>query len=109
MGRGSAVGPSKPRPKEHKRELLSDDEGAEEGRSSLGRQKRRKKASELEQATGEAGNETTSGSLRQTAPSGHPKSSESGQIRFGSYLDAYKAQKSKKKKKKKHETSLGIK
>ncbi|KAL7276929.1 hypothetical protein RUND412_000073 [Rhizina undulata] len=98
---------SKPMPRTNATGEESSDE--DEGRSSLGKSKRRKVKAE-EQADEQADENETSdqGAFVSSKPSASPKSSpepaksSNGAPRFANYLDAHLAQKSKQKKKKKN-------
>lgn len=124
MGRGkssSSQEASKPRPQTAKDQPnANDDDEAEEGRSSLGKPKRRKvtveKNKEKEDTVYEdrvdsgmregagldEGADKKSTKISPPSPARKTtKTSSKGPVRFGTYLDVHKAEKARKKKKKK--------
>jgi len=119
MGRGGGRGGgggSKPMPEGRKRKgggVVGSDEEEEEGRSALGRKKKNKRV-KVPQKEGEGDVNssvmtiTSSATLTADTPPLAPpeetvdrKRSLTPPTRFGTFLDAYQAQKAKKKKKKK--------
>lgn len=126
MGRGKSSSiqeASKPRPQTAKDQsnANNDDGEAEEGRSSLGKPKRRKvtveKRKEKEDTAYEnrvdsgmreetgvdegADKKATKTSPPSSAREKTTETSSKGPVRFGTYLDVHKAEKARKKKKKK--------